>query len=117
MVPAERSAVLARIADLIEAEIDALAEIESLDQGKPLGLARWAELPAAAAQFRYFAGLVHSIEGAVVAPPVTYQPEGRDVQAWTLREPVGVARKRVVEGKCVSVRVDSGGRLIKKKKK
>src|SRR3546814_19691755 len=52
MVPAERSAVLARIADLIEAEIDALAEIESLDQGKPLGLARWAELPAAAAQFR-----------------------------------------------------------------
>src|SRR3546814_4845100 len=90
MVPAERSAVLARIADLIEAEIDALAEIESLDQGKPLGLARWAELPAAAAQFRYFAGLVHSIEGAVVAPSVTYQPEGRDVHAWTLREPVGV---------------------------
>src|SRR3546814_16472548 len=45
MVPAERSAVLARIADLIEAEIDALAEIESLDQGKTLGLARWAELP------------------------------------------------------------------------
>src|SRR3546814_20063011 len=90
MVPAERSAVLARIADLIEAEIDALAEIESLDQGKPLGLARWAELPAAAAQFRYFAGLVHSIEGAVVAPSVTYQPEGRDVNAWTLREPGGV---------------------------
>jgi len=90
MVPAERSAVLARIADLIEAEIDALAEIESLDQGKPLELARWAELPGAAAQFRYFAGLVHSIEGAVVAPSVTYQPEGREVRAWTLREPVGV---------------------------
>src|SRR3546814_9527828 len=34
MVPAERSAVLARIADLIEAEIDALAEIESLDQDR-----------------------------------------------------------------------------------
>src|SRR3546814_17086820 len=90
MVPAERSAVLARIADLIEAETDELAEIESLDQGKPLGLARWAELPAAAAQFRYFAGLVNSIEGAVVPTSVTYQPGVRDGQAWTLPPPVGI---------------------------
>jgi phenylacetaldehyde dehydrogenase len=90
MVPAERSAILSRIADLLEAEIDALAEIESLDQGKPMGLARWAELPGAVAQFRYFAGLVHTIEGAVVAPSVTYQPAGRAVHAWTLRQPVGV---------------------------
>src|SRR3546814_14918443 len=90
MVPAERSAVLARIADLIEAEIDALAEIESLDQGKPLGLARWAELPAAAAQFRSFAGLVHSIEGAVDAPSGPYQPEGPDVPHWTPVAPVAL---------------------------
>lgn len=90
MVPAERSAILARIADLLEAEIDAIAEIESLEQGKPVGLARWAELPGAVAQFRYFAGLVHAIEGTAPSPSVTYQPEGRAVHAWTLRQPVGV---------------------------
>jgi phenylacetaldehyde dehydrogenase len=90
MVPAERAAILSRVADLVEAEIDALAEIESLDQGKPLGLSRWGEIPGVVAQFRFFAGLVPTIEGRTVTPSITYQPAGREVHAWTLREPVGV---------------------------
>ncbi len=90
MVPAERAAILLRVADLIEAEIDALSELESLDQGKPLGLSRWAEIPGTIAQFRFFAGLAQTIEGRTITPSVTYQPAGREVHAWTLREPVGV---------------------------
>ena len=90
MVPAERAAILLRVADLIEAEIDSLAEMESLDQGKPLGLSRWAEIPGTVAQFCFFAGLVPTIEGRTITPSITYQPEGREVHAWTLREPVGV---------------------------
>jgi phenylacetaldehyde dehydrogenase len=90
MPPAARAAVLRRIGDLIEAHIDELAEIETLDQGKPLGVARWAELPGAAAQFHFFAGQAMAIEGRTITPSITYQPAGKHVQAWTVREPVGV---------------------------
>jgi len=90
MVPAERAAILHKVADLIEAEIDDMSETESLDQGKPLSLSRWAEIPGAVAQFRYFAGLSAHLGGHTIAPSITYQPAGREVHAWTLREPVGV---------------------------
>jgi phenylacetaldehyde dehydrogenase len=89
-VPYERAQVLWRIADLIEANIDELAELETLDQGKPLFVGRWAEIPGAVAQFRFFAGQAMAIEGRTITPSVTYQPAGKLVQAWTVREPVGV---------------------------
>lgn len=89
-VPSERARILWRIADIIEAHIEELAELESLDQGKPLAVARWAEIPGAVAQFRYFAGRATAIEGQTITPSITYQPAGKEVQAWTLREPVGV---------------------------
>lgn len=88
--PAARAAILWRIADLIEANIDELAEMETLDQGKPLYVARWAEIPGAVAQFRFFAGQAMAIEGRTITPSITYQPEGKQVHAWLLREPVGV---------------------------
>lgn len=88
--PASRAAILWRIADLIEANIDELAEMETLDQGKPLYVARWAEIPGAVAQFRFFAGQAMAIEGRTITPSITYQPEGKQVHAWLLREPVGV---------------------------
>ena len=56
MTPNERGKILWKIAELIEANIDELAELETLDQGKPLYVGRWAEIPGAAEQFRYFAG-------------------------------------------------------------
>lgn len=90
LVPVQRAAILTRIAELIEAHIDELSEMESLDQGKPFGAARWAEVPGAAQQFRFFAGAAATIEGRTLNPSVTYQPAGRDVIAWTVREPVGV---------------------------
>lgn len=89
-LPAERAAILWRIADLIEAHIDDLAELETLDQGKPLYVGRWAEIPGAAAQFRFFAGQAMAIEGRTIAPSISYQPAGKQVTAWTMREPVGV---------------------------
>ncbi|MES2033046.1 MAG: aldehyde dehydrogenase family protein [Pseudomonadota bacterium] len=89
-VPSRRAEILWRIADLIEANIDELSEMETLDQGKPLYVGRWAEIPGAAAQFRFFAGQAQTIEGRTLTPSVTYQPAGKEVFAWTLREPVGV---------------------------
>lgn len=88
--PAERARILWRIADLIETHIDELSELEALDQGKPLYVARWAEVPGAAGQFRFFAGQAMAIEGRTIQPSITYQPAGKQVEAWTWREAVGV---------------------------
>jgi phenylacetaldehyde dehydrogenase len=90
MTPMERARLLWAVADILEAHIDELAELETLDQGKPLFVGRWAEIPGAINQFRYFAGQALTIEGRTIASSINYQPAGRQVQAWTLREPVGV---------------------------
>ena len=90
LTPLERSGVLNRIADLIEANMEELCELEVLDQGKPYYVARWAEIPATVNQFRFFAGQALSLDGNTVNTSINYQPEGKQVQAWTLREPVGV---------------------------
>lgn len=90
MLPAERANILWKIGELIDANIDELAELETLDQGKPLGVGRWAEIPGAANQFRYFAGLCTKIESAVIPTSIGYQPPGKRMHAYTLSEPVGV---------------------------
>ncbi len=89
-VPVARAQLLWRIADLIEAHIDELAELETLDQGKPLPVGRWAEIPGAINQFRFFAGQAMAIEGRTIDSSITYQPPGRQMRSWTVREPVGV---------------------------
>jgi len=88
--PAKRAQILWKIADVLEANIDLLAEIETLDQGKPLFVGRWAEIPGAIAQFRFFAGQAMAIEGATINSSIDYQPAGKQVSSWTRREPVGV---------------------------
>ncbi len=88
--PMQRARLLWAVADLIEANIDELAELETLDQGKPLYVGRWAEIPGAVNQFRYFGGLANAIEGRTIDTSINYQPAGKQVAAWTLREPVGV---------------------------
>lgn len=89
-VPVERSRILWKIADLIEANIDDLAELETLDQGKPLFVGRWAEIPGAVNQFRFFAGQAMAIEGSTLESSINYQPAGKQVRSWTVREAVGV---------------------------
>ncbi|MCC2976550.1 aldehyde dehydrogenase family protein [Sphingomonas sp. PL-96] len=88
--PAQRARILWAIADLLEARIDELAELETLDQGKPLFVGRWAEIPGAINQFRFFAGQAMAIEGRVIDNSIDYQPAGKQVRSWTVREPVGV---------------------------
>lgn len=90
ITPAERGKILWRVADLIEQNIDELAELETLDQGKALYVGRWAEIPGAVEQFRFFAGEATKIEGATIPTSIAYQPEGKRVFAYTRKEPVGV---------------------------
>jgi len=84
LTPLERSRWLTRVSDAIEAHVDELAEIETLDNGKPLRESRRGDVPLAADHFRYFAGLAPTVGGRTV--PVS----ARRVFNYTLREPVGV---------------------------
>lgn len=90
MTPMERSQLLWRIADVLEANIDELAELETLDQGKALYVGRWAEIPGAINQFRYFSGLATKIEGSTIPTSINYQPEGKEVFAYTQKVALGV---------------------------
>ena len=63
--PAERSAVLLKIAERIEAEADAFAALEALNTGKPLNAMRNDEIPAIVDCYRYFAGAVRNQHGAI----------------------------------------------------
>jgi phenylacetaldehyde dehydrogenase len=90
MTPSERAKVLWRIGDLIDANIDELSELETLDQGKPIWVGKYAEIPGAAEQFRYFAGQCSKIEGQTIPTSINYQPPGKQIFAYTVKEPVGV---------------------------
>ena len=90
LTPSERAKILWRVAELIEANIDELSELETLDQGKPLYVGRWAEIPGAVEQFRYFAAQATKIEGSTIPSSINYQPEGKRVFAYTQKHPVGV---------------------------
>ncbi|ROQ41587.1 phenylacetaldehyde dehydrogenase [Frondihabitans sp. PhB188] len=90
MTPADRGALLWRVADLLEANLDQLAQLETLDQGKAWGTARFGEIPAAIAQFRYYAGYPTKILGTTIPSSLRRQGPDRQVFAYTTREPVGV---------------------------
>ncbi|TYC58995.1 aldehyde dehydrogenase family protein [Rhodobacterales bacterium] len=90
MKPSARGRLLWKIADLIEAHADELAELETLDQGKSWATSRFAEIPASAEQFRYFAGFANKILGQTIPTSIGYHPPGKKVFAYTSREPVGV---------------------------
>jgi acyl-CoA reductase-like NAD-dependent aldehyde dehydrogenase len=84
MPPSERSRLINLLADALEARQQELAEIESLDNGKPVKLARFVDVAGTVAHLRYFAGWATKIEGSVL--PVT----APGVLCYTRREPVGV---------------------------
>ncbi|WP_440995823.1 aldehyde dehydrogenase family protein [Arhodomonas sp. SL1] len=87
--PVERERLLLRLADAIEANADELAEIESLDQGKSVGMARNLDLTMAVDFVRYMAGWATKIDGRTVEPSVPYLPD-QQFTGWTRKEPVGV---------------------------
>lgn len=82
--PAQRARILWKIADLIDANADELARLETLDQGQPIGISRNINIPGAAEHFRYYAGWCTKIEGvtSAVSIPGAFH--------YTRREPVGV---------------------------
>ncbi len=85
----ERGRLIWKLGDLLEQNLEEFAELESLDNGKPLAVARAADVPLAADLFRYMAGWATKIEGNTIPISVPYTPGARYL-AYTLREPVGV---------------------------
>src|SRR5882672_6738984 len=83
MSASERGKIMWRIADLIDKNIDELAELETLDNGKPIFESRYVDMPMVADVFRYYAGWATKIHGETVN---TFN----NSFTYTLREPVGV---------------------------
>src|SRR5450631_348839 len=86
--PAARAKMIWKLADLIEKHLEEFAQIESLDNGKPLSIARVADVPLAADLFRYMAGWATKIEGNTI--PISAGGGQAQFLAYTLRQPVGV---------------------------
>jgi len=84
MPAAGREGLMRALADAMEACAEELAQIESLDNGKPVKLAQYVDVGGTVAHLRYFAGWPTKIEGAVL--PVT----APNMLCYTRREPVGV---------------------------
>ncbi len=89
MSPSERGRLIWKLGDLIDAHLEEFAYLESLDNGKPLTVARAADVPLAAELFRYMAGWATKLEGNTIPLSVPYTP-GAKYLSYTLREPVGV---------------------------
>ena len=76
--------LLSRLADLVEEHGDELAQLESLDNGKPVRLAKIVDVAGTVAHLRHFAGWPERIYGDVVPP------QQRQMLCYTRKEPVGV---------------------------
>ncbi|MFN8643833.1 MAG: aldehyde dehydrogenase family protein [Candidatus Binatia bacterium] len=86
MTASERGRALWKLADLIEARTEEFAQLETLDNGKPISVSRVADVPLVVDHFRYYAGWATKVEGETI--PVS--TPGLHVLNYTLREPVGV---------------------------
>lgn len=81
----ERAAIMARIADLIEARLEKLARAESKDNGKPLKLATHVDIPRASSNFRFFSRAITQWSGSA------YFMRGHErLQSYTMHQPLGV---------------------------
>ncbi|TRW45890.1 aldehyde dehydrogenase family protein [Georgenia yuyongxinii] len=90
LAPGERSKLMWRLADLLEQRADVFGQLETLDQGKPFGVARNGDVAVAVETLRYMAGWATKLTGETipVGAPGT-------VHAYTKREPVGVVAQIV----------------------
>ena len=77
------------VGDLIDKHTEELAQLESLDNGKPVTIAGAADVPLSSDIMRYMAGWATKIEGETIPISVPYTP-GAQYHSYTLREPVGV---------------------------
>jgi len=84
MTASERGRIIYKVAELLEERAELFAQVETLDNGKPLVAARRDDVPLSIDYFRYYAGWPTKIEGRTV--PVNMA----DTFAYTLRQPVGV---------------------------
>src|SRR5579883_524380 len=84
LTPAQRGRLLWKLSDLIEQHAEELAQLETLDNGKPIKYSKAADIPLTVEHFRYFAGWATKIEGNTI--PVSIP----NIFTYTLREPVGV---------------------------
>ncbi|NER16248.1 aldehyde dehydrogenase [Spongiivirga citrea] len=80
----ERSAILLKIADRIESQIDLLAKAESKDNGKPVNLAKSVDIPRAASNFRFFGHAITQFASE------SHESIGQNAINYTLRQPLGV---------------------------
>lgn len=81
--PAERADLLMKIADVIDANKEQLAKIETMDNGKPIRETLNVDIPMAADHFRYFAGVIRADEG-------TATMLDNNTMSIVLKEPIGV---------------------------
>lgn len=88
MKASDRGKLLFKLAELVESNAEQLAELETLDNGKPYAVAKAADVTLAADLFRYMAGWATKIEGSVIPVSVPYSPN--EYFAYTRKEPVGV---------------------------
>src|SRR6266496_1708292 len=89
MTTSERGRLIWKLADLLEEHTEEFATLETLDNGKPLAVARAADVPLTVDMFRYMAGWATKLEGTTIPISVPYTPKAKYL-AYTLREPVGV---------------------------
>ena len=94
MLPAARQALLWKLSDLIDQNLDELAEIESLNNGKTKFIAKIVDVSGTRDYFRYMAGWATKIEGATFQTSINAGP-GSKFHTYTMREPVGVVAQIV----------------------
>ncbi len=80
----ERSRIMIRIADLIEKNLNSLAEAESKDNGKPVSLAKAVDIPRASSNFRFFGNAITQFSSEA------HESVGLETINFTLRQPLGV---------------------------
>jgi len=81
--PATRATILNKVADRMEANLELLAYVETIDNGKPIRETLNADIPLAIDHFRYFAGCIRAQEGAL-------SDLDGDTVAYHFQEPLGV---------------------------
>jgi phenylacetaldehyde dehydrogenase len=89
ITPSERGRAIHRLGDLIAENLEELAELDSLDNGKAKAVAAGADVPLAADLMWYMAGWATKLRGSTVTPSLPYMP-GAEMHCYTLKEPVGV---------------------------
>ncbi len=94
MSPSMRGRLIWKLADLIEERSEDFAFLDSLDNGKPIGLTRAADVPLSVDLFRYMAGWATKIEGNTIDHGVPYAPDSKFF-TYTKKVPVGVVAQIV----------------------